>query len=102
MAIAVTVTTNETLSEVLEDAVLDITFTNEEAFTYAANSTVYYLALLTDSTPVTPITRQVTFSVFHATGGTVAADQTQSFTFENTTNLVGTITGSDGRICYMA
>ncbi|KXL52192.1 hypothetical protein CLNEO_23570 [Anaerotignum neopropionicum] len=102
MAIAVTVTTNETLSEVQDNAVLDITFTNLEAFTYAAESTVYYLALLTDSTPVTPLTREVTFSVYHETGGTVDADETQSFTFENTTNLIPEITGSDGRICYMA
>ncbi|WP_304508065.1 hypothetical protein [Anaerotignum sp.] len=102
MAIAVTVTTNETLSEVQDNAVLDVTFTNSEAFTYAAESTVYYLALLTDSTPVTPLTREVTFSVYHATSGTIAADQTQTFTFENSTSLVPTITGSDGRICYMA
>lgn len=102
MAIAVTVTTNETLSEVQDNAVLDITFTNSVAFTYAAQSTVYYLALLTDSTPGTPLTREVTFSVYHETAGTVDADQTQSFTFENSTSLVPTITGSNGRICYTA
>ena len=102
MAVAVTVATNETLSEDRQNSVLDITFTNTEAFTYVADSTVYYLALLTDSTTPTALTRQVTFSIYHATGGTVAASQTQTFTFENSTNLVAEITGSNGRICYKA
>lgn len=102
MAIAVTVATNETLSTVEENSFLDITFTNTEAFSYAANSNVYYYALLTDSTSGTPLTQEVTFVINYTAAGDVPADTEQTFSFENTLNLVPTITGSDGRILYTA
>ncbi len=102
MAINVTVTNAEALDNSTPNAVLDISFTNTNAFSYAANSNIYYYALLTDSTSGTPLTREVTFSVSEVTQGTVAANTTKTFTFENTTNLVPTITGTSGRICYVA
>ncbi|MFA9464302.1 MAG: hypothetical protein ACERKN_08390 [Velocimicrobium sp.] len=80
----------------------DIIFTNTNAFSYAANSTIYYYAYLTDSTAGTPLTREVTFAVDEVAEGTVAADTPVTFTFENTTNLVPTVTPSDGRIFYVA
>jgi hypothetical protein len=101
MAINVTVTNAEPLNLSMPNAFLDITFTNTNAFDYAGNSNIYYSALLTDSTPGTALTREVTFVVSQTTGGTIAANTSQTFTFENTTNLVPTITGSDGRIIYL-
>ena len=101
MAIPVTVATNEALSTSEEAAFLDVTFTNSEAFSYAANSNVYYSALLTDSTSGTPLTQEVTFVINHTTAGNVAADTEQTFSFENLMNLVPEITGSDGRILYV-
>ena len=101
MAINVTVATADQLSQSENDSFLEITFTNTNAFTYAANSTIYYYALLTDSTPDTPLTREVTFTVEKTTSGTIAASSTQTFYFENTTDLIPTITGSNGKICYM-
>ncbi|GKX27659.1 hypothetical protein SH1V18_01390 [Vallitalea longa] len=101
MAIEVTVANAETLDASTQGAFLDITFTNTNAFDYAANSNVYYYALLTDSTAGTPLTREVTFIINQVAQGTVAADTEEIFTFENTTDLVEPITGSDGRICYV-
>ncbi|WP_304341227.1 hypothetical protein [Metaclostridioides mangenotii] len=102
MAINVTVTSAEPLDLSNPNAFLDITFTNTNAFDYAENSNIYYSALLTDSTPGTALTREVTFVVSQTAEGTIAANTTKTFTFENTTNLVPTITGSDGRIIYVA
>jgi len=102
MAINVTVTSAEPLDLSNPNAYLDITFTNTNAFDYAENSNIYYSALLTDSTPGTALTREVTFVVSQTAEGTIAANTTKTFTFENTTNLVPTITGSDGRIIYVA
>lgn len=102
MAINVTVANAESLSADTPHAFLDITFTNTNSFDYAANSNIYYYALLTDSTPGSPLTREVTFTLAQTAGGTIAANTPQTFTFENTTNLLPVITGSDGRICYVA
>lgn len=101
MAINVTVTNAEALSADTPNAFLDVTFTNTNPFDYAANSNIYYYALLTDSTPGTPLTREITFTFPKTASGTVAANTPQTFTFENSTNLLPLITGSDGRICYV-
>lgn len=102
MAINVTVTSAETMDPSNPNAYFDVTFTNTNEFSHAANSNIYYHALLTDSTSGTPLTRQVTFTVSKTTQGTIAANTPQTFTLENTTNLVPTITGSEGRILYLA
>ncbi len=102
MAIGVTVTTAENFDTSEDNVFFDITFTNTNAFSYAANSNIYYYAYLTDSTPTTPKTREVTFSVSKTTAGTIDANSTQTFTFENTTTLVPDITATDGRIFYVA
>lgn len=99
MAINVTVTTAEVLSANSPDSFLDITFTNTNAFDYAANSNIYFYALLTDSQSATTT---VTFILPQTTAGTMAADTETTFTFENTTNLEPTIVGSDARILYVA
>lgn len=98
MAINVTVTDAQPFNETTENSFLDITFTNTNAFTYAAGN-VYYYALLTDSSDPA-LTQEVTFKVTHATGGTVDAETPETFTIENTQDLVPIITGSDGRILY--
>ena len=100
MAINVSVTNAQSFDEITENSFLDITFTNTNSFTYAAGN-VYYYALLTDSSDPA-LTQEVTFVINHATGGTIAADTPQSFTIENTQNLVPVIAGSDGRILYSA
>lgn len=100
MAINVTVAEGTTLDTSTENQVLSITFSSTAAITYAANSNVYYSALLTDSTPENAITRPVMFSVPYTTAGTITAGATKSFNFENTTNLVPTITASEGAIYY--
>jgi hypothetical protein len=102
MAIEVTVATAEALDSSEENSFFDITFTNTNAFSYAANSNVYFYALLTDSTSGTPLTREVTFVISETTEGTIAADTENTFTFENSTNLVPAITASNARICYVA
>lgn len=102
MAINVTVTNAESFDLSTADAFFDIIYTNTNAFDYAENSNIYYYALLTDSTPVTALTREVTFSIHELTEGTIAADTPQTFTFENTTDLLSPITASGGRICYLA
>ena len=99
MAINVTVTTAETLDANTPDAFFDITFTNTDAFTYAANSSIYFYALLTDSTSAT---EPVTFTLPKTTAGTIAANTATTFTFENTASLVPTVTGNNGRILYVA
>lgn len=101
MAISVSVSQPEALTESTSNAFLDITFSNSEAYTYAANSTVYFYALLTDSTSGTPKTLEVTFELPVTTSKTIDANTPQNFVFENTTNLVPTVTGSNGRICYL-
>ncbi len=98
MAIEVTVTTAEQLDELTPDAFLDITFTNTNAFDYAANSNVYFYAELTDDNA---LTQNVTFTLPVTSAGTMAANTDTSFSFENTTNLVAPITGSNGRILYV-
>lgn len=100
MAINVSVTSAEALDPVDQNKFFDITFTNTNSFDYAANSKIYYYALLTDSTSGTPLTREVTFTVSKTTEGSIAANTAEVFTFENTTNLVPTINPSNGRICY--
>lgn len=99
MAINVTITTAEVLSANSLDSFLDITFTNTNAFDYAANSNIYFYALLTDSQSATTT---VTFILPQTTSGTMAADTETTFTFENTANLEPTIVGSDARILYVA
>lgn len=99
MAINVTVTTAQVLDANTPDAFFDITFTNTNAFDYAANSSIYFYALLTDSTSATTT---VTFTLPQTTAGTIAANTETTFTFENTANLVPTVVGSDGRILYVA
>ncbi|MDD3766169.1 MAG: hypothetical protein PHF89_03130 [Eubacteriales bacterium] len=100
MAIDVSVTNIEPFNETIENAFLDITFTNTSSFTYAAGN-IYYYALLTDSSDP-ELTQEVTFKVTHATGGTVDEDTSETFTIENTNNLVAPIAGTDGRILYNA
>jgi hypothetical protein len=102
MEITVTPTAAESFDLSLQNAFYDITFTNSNIINYAANSKVYFYALLTDSTPVTPLTREVTFALNETTQGSIAADTPQTFTFENTTSLVAPVTASAGRICYVA
>lgn len=102
MAINVTVTNAENFDTDILDAYYDVNFTNTNAFSYAANSNIYYSALLTDSTPVTPLTQEVTFKIAETTEGTMAADTSQPFTFENIENLVSPVTASNGRILYTA
>ena len=102
MEITVTPTAAESFDLSSENRFYDITFTNSNSFDYAANSNIYYYALLTDSTPTTPLTRAVTFTMSETTEGTIAADTAQTFTFENTTDLVAPVTASNGRICYVA
>lgn len=99
MAINVTVTSAETLDLNTPGAFLDITFTNTNAFDYAANSNIYFYAVLTDSLSVTT---NVTFTVPMTTSGTIAANTPTTFTFENLAKLNATITGSDARILYIA
>lgn len=99
MAINVTVTTAQALDANTPDAFFDITFTNTNEFDYAANSNIYFYALLTDSTSATTT---VTFTLPQTTAGTIAANTATTFTFENTTNLIPTVTGSNGRILYVA
>ncbi len=102
MAINVTVANAENFDTSEENVFFDITFTNTNAFSYAANSTIYYYAFLTDSTSGTALTREVTFAVDETASGTIAAGTPITFTFENTTNLVPAITPSDGRIFFVA
>lgn len=100
MAIDVSVTSAEALNESVENALLDITFTNSNPFTYAAGN-IYYYALLSDSSSPA-LTQEVTFVVPKASGGTVAEDTEETFTIENTLNLVPPIDGTNGRILYKA
>lgn len=102
MAINVTVTNAEAFDKSVNDAFYDITFTNTNSFNYAGSSNIYYAALLTDSTPGTALTQEVTFSIYEATQGTIAANTNQTFTFENTENLISPVTASNGRILYVA
>ena len=97
MAIQVTVTTAEQLSELTPDAFLDITFTNTNDFDYAANSNIYFYAELTDDNSAT---QNVTFTLPVTSAGTMAANTDTSFSFENTQSLVAPITGT-GRILYV-
>ena len=66
-------------------------------FTYAAEY-LYYARNRFDP----ELTQEVTFKVTHATGGTVDEDTSETFTIENTNNLVAPIAGTDGRILYNA
>ncbi|MFQ8599772.1 MAG: hypothetical protein ACLSAP_03730 [Oscillospiraceae bacterium] len=100
MATNVTVANATALDKSSENSLLTITFTNTNAFDYAANSTIYYYALLTDGTADTPQTREVVFTVPQTAEGTVAAGTSKTFTMENDTNLAPAITASDGKICY--
>lgn len=102
MAINVNVTNAEAFDKSVNDAFYDITFTNTNSFSYAGTSNIYYAALLTDSTPGTALTQEVTFSIYEATQGTMAADTNQTFTFENTEKLISPVTASNGRILYIA
>jgi len=102
MEITVTPTAAESFDLSTDNAFYDITFTNTNIINYAANSNVYYYALLTDSTGGTPLTREVTFTLAETTQGSIPADTAQLFTFENTTSLVAPVTASNGRICYVA
>ncbi|MDD3413457.1 MAG: hypothetical protein PHY47_05600 [Lachnospiraceae bacterium] len=102
MAITVTVANAERLTPSTPNSFLDITFTNTNAFSYAANSKIYYYALLTDATSGAALTREVTFVVSKSSAGDIDAGDSEPFIFENTTNLVSPITASNGRICYVA
>ncbi|ABX42313.1 hypothetical protein [Lachnoclostridium phytofermentans] len=102
MAINVSVTNAEPFDKSVNDAFYDITFKNTNSFDYAGSSNIYYVALLTDSTPGTALTQEVTFLIFEATQGTIAADTEQNFTFENTEKLIAPVTASNGRILYVA
>ena len=102
MAINVTVANAENFNTSEDNVFFDITFTNTNAFSYHANSTIYYYAFLTDSTSGTALTREVTFAVSETTEGTIAANTSKTFTFENTTNLVPDITPTNGRIFFVA
>ncbi|PHV72328.1 hypothetical protein CS063_02300 [Sporanaerobium hydrogeniformans] len=99
MAINVTVTDAQALDANTPNTFFDITFTNTNEFDYAENSNIYFYALLTDSTSATTT---VTFTLPKTTAGTIAANTSTSFTFENTANLVPTVTASQGRILYVA
>ena len=100
MEVNVSVTEAKALDNLSPNSFLDITFTNEQSFTYAAGN-VYYYALLTDSSDPEQ-TQEVTFIVNHTEGGTIAAETSKTFTIENTQNLVPTISASNGRILYNA
>lgn len=102
MEITVTPTAAESFDLSTDNAFYDITFTNSNIINYAANSKVYFYALLTDSTGGTPKTRAVTFALSETTQGSIPADTPQTFTFENTTTLVAPVTASNGRICFVA
>lgn len=101
MAITVTVNNAEPLDASNPSAFLDVTFSNTNEFDYDANSNIYYNVLLTDSTAGTALTREVTFIINKTTQGTIAANTNETFTFENSTDLVEPITASNGRICYV-
>jgi hypothetical protein len=100
MAINVTVADASPLDSSTPDALLVFTFTNTAAFSYAANSSIYYYVFLTDSTPTTPLTQEVTFVVPETTQGTIAAGTPAPFELVNTLNLISPITATNGRICY--
>lgn len=100
MAIDVTVANASPLDSSDPDALLIFTFTNTNAFSYAASSNIYYYAYLTDSTPTTPLTQEVTFVVPETTEGTIGAGTPAPFELVNALNLVSPITATNGRICY--
>ncbi|WP_143323067.1 hypothetical protein [Clostridium sp. HBUAS56010] len=102
MAINVSVTNAEAFNSSVEDAFFDISFTNDTAFNYAADTSIYYYALLTDSTEGTAKTQEVTFVVPKTELGTIDASTVQSFAFENTESLVAPVTATGGRILYVA
>ncbi|HZK43988.1 MAG TPA: hypothetical protein VFC73_06830 [Syntrophomonadaceae bacterium] len=99
MEVNVSVTAAEPFDEITQNSFLDITFTNTDSFTYVAGN-VYYYALLTDSSDPDALTQEVTFKIDYAEGGTVEANTSQSFTIENTQNLVPDVSGGNGRILY--
>ncbi len=100
MQVAVTVTTPQAFDDLAPDSFLQITFTNTTEFTYVAGNVLYY-ALLTDSSDP-EVTQEVTFKINHTEGGVVAEETPQTFTIENTQDLVPTVTGSNGKIFYHA
>lgn len=100
MAINITVAAAQTLDETTDEAILDIILTNTAAFTPAAGN-IYYCALLTDSTPTTPLTQEVTFTVATA-GSEIAGGTPQEFEILNSGSLIFPVTGSLGKILYTA
>jgi len=102
MAIEISVTNAAAFNTSVLDAFYDISFTNDAAFSYAGNSSIFYYALLTDSTPSTAKTQEVTFKVPKIQQGTIDADTKQTFTIENTGTLLSPVTASGGRILYVA
>ena len=102
MAIEISVTNAVAFNTSVSDAFFDISFTNDAAFSYAGNSSIYYYALLTDSTAGTAKTQQVTFEVPKTEQGTIDASTTETFTIENTEELLSPVTASEGRILYVA
>jgi hypothetical protein len=102
MAIEISVTNAAAFNTSVPDAFFDISFTNEAAFSYAGNSSIYYYALLTDSTSGTAKTQEVTFEVPKTQQGTIDASTKQTFTIENAGALLSPVTASGGRILYVA
>ncbi len=100
MEVNVSVSTAQSFDGITQNSFLDVTFTNTNSFTYVAGN-VYYYALLTDSSDPA-LTQEVTFKIDYAEGGTIDANTSQSFTIENTQNLVPDISGGNGRILYNA
>lgn len=103
MAIDVNVTNGTTLDDSTDGEIIEITFTNTNEILYAAHSKVYYYVLITDSTALDPIEKEVTFSTAEfETEGSLAAGAIKTFVLENTFGLVYPFSGSDGKICYRA
>lgn len=98
MALQVNVAAQE-INETDDEAAIDIIFTNTAAYTPATGN-IYYMALLTDSTPETALTRSVTFSVAAVANVEVPANTPKEFIIDNTTELVFPITASLGKIVY--
>lgn len=97
----VTVANGTPLTESNDEAIITVTFTNTNDFTYVAGN-IYFTALLTDSTTPTAQTQTVTFTLVEATGGTMTGGTSNKFTMTNTESLTGTLTPSNGAIYYPA
>lgn len=101
MSVDVSVTSGTALDANTAGAIIDISFTNTDEILYAANSKVYYYVKVTDSASPA-VTKEIIFSNAYVTEGSITANSTKNFVYENTDNLVAPFTGSDGKICYKA